>query len=152
MGCGKTHGPHQPCQQHGAAMCCFLHLLGTQGTPGGRCSPLPREPLPSVLAAWKAPEPMTQDQHSHAALVSASPAPRAGEGVVFPPNTVSRAGHSWLSLKAVLEVDLAGSLFTLSFTEKAVGCSCPGRSLWHSLGKQDMLANNSVPGDACATY
>lgn len=55
---------------------------------------------------------------------------------------VSRAGHSWLSVNAVLEVDLAGSLFTLAFTEKAVGCRCPGRSLWHSLGTQHMPANN----------
>lgn len=31
---------------------------------------------------------------------------------------VSRAGHSWLSLNAVLEGDLAGSLFNLAFTRR----------------------------------
>lgn len=116
-------------------------LLGLKAA-GGRCSPLPREHLPSVLAAWKAPKPRTQGQHAHAALASASPAPRAGEGVVFPLNMVSRARRSWLSLNAVLEVDLAGSLFNLAFTERAMGCRCPSRSLWHSLSKQHMPANN----------
>lgn len=57
-------------------------LLGLKAA-GGRCSPLPRELLPSVLAAWKAPEPTTQGQHPQAALASASPAPRAIEGVFF---------------------------------------------------------------------
>lgn len=129
--CAASYSPWEP-----------RAILGLKAA-GGRCSPLRREHLlPSVFAAWKALEPMTQGQHPRAALVSASPAPRAGEGVVFLLNMVSRASHSWLSLKAVLEVDLAGSLFTLAFTEKAVGCRCPGRSPWHSLGKQHTLANN----------
>lgn len=98
MGCEKTHGSHQPCQQLGAALC-FLQLLGTQGAAGleGDAALSP-EHLPSVLAAWKAPEPTTQGQHPHVALASASPALRAGEGVVFPLNMFSRADHSWLSL------------------------------------------------------
>lgn len=82
-------------------------LLPTALWDPGRCwagrqlegdAALSPEHLPSVLAAWKAPEPTTQGQHPHVALASASPALRAGEGVVFPLNMFSRADHSWLSL------------------------------------------------------